>query len=107
MDVSKEVNLLFFLYNLNLFVIEYQQRGRYPYHKRGGNYRGQNRERNFDHQQQSNDNNECSTTTTNDFSNRNFNKYFRPNMLQDPWANMKPRKVPSNGRTLVFDGANQ
>jgi hypothetical protein len=38
--------------------------------------------------------------------NRNFNKFFRANMLEDPWANMKPQKVPSNGTSLVFDPTN-
>ena len=96
--------------------IEFQQRGRVPYNRRGGPRRPQNRDRNFDQQQQqqqqqepSADNNEypTATTTTTPYSyNRNPNKFYRPSMLEDPWANMKPQKVPSNGTTLVFDSIN-
>lgn len=25
------------------------------------------------------------------------------NMLEDPWFHMKPKKVPSDGKFLVFD----
>lgn len=79
------------------------QRGRYPYRKRGGAHRPYNRDRNSDQQhEQSSDNPESQKPTT-DFSNRNFNSLFRPNMLENPWFNMKPTKVPSNGTTLVFD----
>jgi len=85
--------------------IDFQQRGRYLYNKRGGTHRQQNREKHVDQEQdQSLDNNEYQITTNS--SNRNFNKFFRPTMLEDPWANMKPQKVPSNGSTLVFDSTN-
>ncbi|CAF1216706.1 unnamed protein product [Adineta steineri] len=77
---------------------EFQQRGRYSYNKRGGGgYRPQNRE---------SDNNSYQPTTTN-YSDRNFKGFFRSNMLEDPWVNLKPQKVPSNGTTLVFDSTNQ
>jgi hypothetical protein len=85
--------------------IDFQPRGRYPYNKRGGAHRGQNRDRNFDQQEQSLNNNEYQTTTSNP-SNRNFNRFVRANMLEDPWANMKPQKVPSNGTSLVSDSTN-
>lgn len=86
--------------------IDFQQRGRYLYNKRGGAYRPQNRDKNFDQQQeQLLDHNEYQTTMIH-HSNRNFNKFFRPTMLEDPWANMKPQKVPSNGTSLVSDSTN-
>ncbi|UJR35580.1 hypothetical protein I4U23_028333 [Adineta vaga] len=87
---------------------DFQQRPRYPYNKRGGGggYRQQNRDSNFNQQEQSFDNNEYPPTTTN-YSNRNFKGFFRANMLEDPWMNMKPIKVPTNGTTLVFDTPNQ
>ncbi len=89
----------------NLFIdhilLDFSQRGRYAYNRRGGTYRPQNRTKTYDQQQdQSFDNSEYQTTNP---SNRNFNKYFRTNMLEDPWANMKPQKVPSNGTSLVSD----
>ncbi|CAF1594137.1 unnamed protein product [Rotaria magnacalcarata] len=79
---------------------DFSQRGRYAYNSRGGNHRPYNRDRNVDQQQeQSFDNNEYKKAN----SNRNFNSFFRGNMLDNPWTNMKPIKVPSNGTTLVFD----
>ncbi len=90
----------------NYSFLDFQQRGRYSYNKRGGAHRPQNRDKNFNQQQeQSTDNNEYQTTTTNP-SNRNFNKFFRANMLEDPWANMKPQKVPSSGTSLVSNSTN-
>lgn len=90
-----------------LLFIDFQQRGRYSYNRRsGGAHRPQNREKHFDQQQEQSLDNNGYPTTTNP-SNRNFNKFFRTNMLEDPWANMKPRKVPSNGTTLLFDPTNQ
>ena len=88
-------------------MVEFQQRGRYLYNKRGGGgHRFQNRDRNFDQQQdQSTDNPDYPPTTTNP-SNRNFNRFFRSNMLEDPWARMKPIKVPPNGTSLISDSQN-
>jgi hypothetical protein len=90
-----------------LFFIDFQQRGRYSYNKRGGGgHRPQNRDKNFDQQQeQSLDTTEYPPTTNNP-SNRNFNRFVRTNMLEDPWAHMKPQKVPSNGTSLVSDSTN-
>ncbi|CAF0720465.1 unnamed protein product [Rotaria sordida] len=87
---------------------DFSQRGRYSYNKRGGGaYRSHIRDKNFDQQQeQSVDNNNEYQTTMINSSNRKFNSFFRTNMLEDPWINMKPTKVPSNGTSLVFDSAN-
>ncbi|CAF2380400.1 unnamed protein product [Rotaria sp. Silwood2] len=88
---------------------DFSQRGRYSYNKRGGDaHRSHIRDTNFDQQQQdqSFDNNNEYQTTTFSSSNRKFNNFFRTNMLEDPWINMKPTKVPSNGTSLVFDSTN-
>ena len=97
---------LFFLFVQpfqRVFSIDFPQRGRYSYNKRGGGYRPQNRNKNYDQrQEQSSETNEYQSTTTNP-SQRYHNKFVRPNMLEDPWANMQPQKVPANGTSLVSD----
>jgi hypothetical protein len=79
-------------------------------HNRRGGHRPQNRFRqNFDQQGQASNNpdGQASTTTTTNYSNnRGFNKYFRPTMLEDPWANMTPQKVPPHGTSLIFEASN-
>ncbi|CAF0873288.1 unnamed protein product [Rotaria sp. Silwood1] len=88
---------------------DFSQRGRYSYNKRGGGvHRSHIRDKNFDQQQQEQpfDNTNEYQTTTISSSNRKFNNFFRTNMLEDPWINMKPTKVPSNGTSLVFDSTN-
>ena len=99
-------SFLRFVYFYSLcFVIDFQPRGRFMHNRRGG-HRPQNRFRqNFDQQSQASNNPDGQATTTY-ANNRGFNKYFRPSMLEDPWANMTPQKVPSNGTSLVFDTAN-
>ena len=84
---------------------DFSQHGRYSYDKRtGAVHRSSIHNKTFD-QEQLFDNNQYQTTMINSI-NDNSNEFFRKNMLEDPWTNMKPQKVPPNGISLVDDSTN-
>ena len=87
-----------------------RQRGRFSYNRRGGGHRPSHRGRNHhNHYQQQQHDYEASGDNgnpTTHASNRSFNRYFRPNMLEDPWLYLQPQKAPSHGQSLIFDSVN-